>query len=241
MIAQTPALVNGGRVLHCLDPDAVGWDVVRQLAGEDRLIGFPVMDPDVAVGLIRDNLGPQWKTPVWHALLGGKEQVLAACAAVIAAVPLAAGWSVVHYSCPSEAQLAQVQALNAQTGVAPYPAYYMRSEAVPVLTTCIHDETGDLIATASVADRYHPDSRLGGHIFAGMVSVSETRRGWGLGKLVNARALVESQARFGWEVATEQVAADNVASRAMIMACGLTHDAGLVSVAAMNSDETFSR
>ncbi|MBT3142147.1 hypothetical protein KL867_13855 [Ruegeria litorea] len=241
MIAQTPGLVNGGRVLHCLDPDAVGWSVVHQLAGEDKLMGFPVIDHDLALSLIHDKLGPHWKTPVWHALLGSKEQVLAACSMVIESVPLATGWSVVHHSCPNAAQLEQVQALNAETGVAPYPAYYMRSEAVPVLTTCVYDGAGDLIATASVADRYHRDSRLAGHMFAGMVSVSETKRGRGLGKLVNALALVKSQVQFGWTVATEQVAADNVASRAMIMACGLTHDAGLVSVAAMNSDETFSR
>ena len=65
------------------------------------------------------------------------------------------------YDCLPEPDLSDVQNLNSATGVAPYPAYYMRSEALPVLTACIRDAGGDLVATASVADRYHKDCRLG--------------------------------------------------------------------------------
>ena len=74
-----------------------------------------------------------------------------------------------------------------------------------------------------------------------MVSVDDSHRGRGLGKLVNALALVESQARFGWASVIEAVAADNPASAAMIRACGLDCSAGLWSVAAINSDERFTR
>jgi len=240
-IAQSPNLVNGGRVLHFLEPEITGWDNVREQAEVDKLAGFPVFSRDTIVPQIKKRLGPNWKTPSWNVHLGLEDQVLSACIHVINSVELPDDWQTTIHSQPNEDQVAEIQTLNFESGVAPYPAYYTRSEVVPVITVCIHDNCAKLVATASVADRYHPDSRLGGHVFAGMVSVSDNHRGKGLGKIINAIALVESHKQFGWQVATEQVAADNPASRAMIVACGLDHSEGLVSIAAINSDESFSR
>ena len=112
---------------------------------------------------------------------------------------------------------------------------------MPILTVCISDGSGALAATASAAYRYHPGSRLAGYLFAGMVSVSPAQRRRGLGRLVNAVMLNASHGLFGWTTAKEQVAADNAPSQAMIEACGLDNGEGRVSIAAINSDESFSR
>ena len=240
-IDRSPHLVNGGRILHILAPEKTGWGRVRELAEEDGLVGFPVVSPDETIRMIKDQLGAHWEPSVFDALLGDADRVLGACATVIDAVGLPGGWRTSMQNCPDEQQIAEVQALNAETGVSPYPAYYRRSEVLPVLTACIRDDQGKLVATASVADRYHRDSRLGGHVFAGMVSVSDENRGRGLGKLINALALVESQRRFGWRVATEQVAADNAVSRSMILACGLDPSRGLTSITATAPDAGFTR
>lgn len=240
-IAGSPNLVNGGRILHFLDPQDTGWTRVKELAQEDGLAGFPIVEQETVLEQITQHLGVHWKTPVWHALLGSVDQVLSACEVVINAVELPDGWHTIMHDCPDDDEITEIQALNSEAGVSPYPAYYTRSEAVPVLTACIRNCDGTLVATASVADRYHAQSRLADHVFVGMVSVSGNCRGKGLGKLVNALVLVESQERFGWKVATEQVAPDNPVSRAMIIACGLDHSAGLTSIAAINSDEKFSR
>ena len=117
----------------------------------------------------------------------------------------------------------------------------MRSEVLPVLTVCILNADKDLVATASVADRYDRNSRLGGYVFAGNVSVSTGCRGKGLGKLANALALIESQKQFNWNVVTEQAALDNPVSRAMIISCGLDDTAGLVTIAASNIDDRITR
>ena len=240
-ISASPHLVNGARLVHYLDPQAIGWDRVRGWAEEDQLAGFPFVDPGVTQALIHDQLGPEWKTPTWLALQGDADEVLSACEAVIQAVPLPEGWTITAETCSPPERLEAAQALNAATGVSPYPAYYMRSEDVPVLTVCLLDDAGQVMATASVADRYDPASRLGGYVFAGMVSVAEAARGLGLGKRINAEALVRSHALWSWDVATEQVAPDNAASLAMIRACGLSHKHGLVAMAAINSDERFTR
>lgn len=240
-ISRSPDLANGARVLHCLEPAATGWPRVKAFAEEDGLLGFPLVSENSITRDIEAHLGPEWSIHVWQALTGPAARVLQSCKTVIGSATLPDGWRVSMHDSPDDAVTAEIQALNIETGIAPYPAYYTRSEALPVLTACVRDHDGTMVASASVADRYHVEGRLSGHIFAGMVSVSATCRGKGLGKLINALILAESQKRFGWRVATEQVAPDNPASRAMILACGLDHADGLVSVAASRSEEKFSR
>ena len=240
-IAKTPGVANGGRLLHFVDPARVGWDTVCELAEEDGLVGFPAVEAAPTLTAIRTHQGEHWKTPTWLAFMGTPEKVLPACNAVITDVPIPDGWTVDAMTVPDEKLISEVQALNQETGVSPYPAYYIRSEAVPVLTVCISDDLGELIATASAAFRYHAESRLAGCVFAGMVSVSPTYRGRGLGKLANAFMLSKSHEVFGWTSAKEQVSPDNAASQAMIKACGLDNDAGLVSIGATNSGESFTR
>ncbi len=240
-IAETPGVANGGRLLHFVDPVSVGWERLTELANEDLLAGFPCVDREETVAAIHRHLGPQWKTPVWNAFLGTPQTVLPVCRNLMDEISLPEGCQIEVHSCPSDAQITAIQALNTETGVSPYPAYYSRGEAVPVVTVCISDAQNNLAATASAAYRYHADSRLAGYLFAGMVSVSSLYRRRGLGRLVNATMLVESHNRFGWTMAKEQVAPDNAASQAMIEACGLDNRDGFVSVAAINSGESFSR
>lgn len=240
-IAKAPHLCNGARILHFLDPDITGWHQVAEIANAETMMEFPMVDQARIIRDVQQHLGPTWQTPAWHALIGGEDQVLSACQGVTNNVTLPDDWEICFHDYPSEEEITEIQTLNAQTGVSPYPAYYMRSEAVPVLTVTLKNAAGIVVATASVADRYHPDSRLGGHVFAGMVSVDPEHRGTGLGKCVNALALQESHRRFGWTHATEQVAANNIASLAMIIACGLDRSAGLSSVATLNTGEAFSR
>jgi hypothetical protein len=234
-------LVNGGRLMHFLDPEQTGWDTLRRYAEEDQLIGFPVVQKEIAISLIDKHLGADWKTPIWNCLTGGVDRVLDYSRDVIKSNPLPISWNVTTLEKPDNENIADIQALNTETRVSPCPAYYMRSEALPVLTVCVLNADNNLVATASVADRYSQNSRLGGHVFAGNVSVSTRCRGKGLGKLTNAIALIESQKRFNWDVVTEQVAPDNPVSRAMILSCGLDETAGLVTVAASNTDERITR
>lgn len=240
-IAETPGAVNGGRVLSFDDPERVGWGKVAELANEDNLTVFLAVSEGEILAKIKSHLGPHWKTQAWLVYLGAPEPVVAASRAIIDAYELPSGWRIDAYERPDDRQIDAVQCLNASTGIAPYPAFYSRGEVCRVVTICLSDAAGGLVATASAAMRHHGRSRLGGYLFAGMVSVSLENRGRGLGKLVNAVTLAESQTRFGWQMVCEQVVPDNRASRAMIEACGLRHDEGLVSVAAFNSEEGFTR
>ncbi len=234
-------LVNGGRLMLFLDPELIGWDTVRRYAEEDQLIGFPAVQEEKMIPLIHRYLGVGWKTPTWHCLTGGVDRVLDYCRDVVKSNPLPISWSITTLEQPDSGRVDEIQVLNVETGVLPYPAYYMRSEVLPVLTVCVLNADKDLVATASVADRYDQTSRLGGYVFAGNVSVSVGCRGKGLGKLANALALIESQKRFNWTVVTEQAAPDNPVSRAMIISCGLDDTAELVTIAVSNTGERITR
>jgi len=234
-------LVNGGRLMHFLNPELSGWDTVKRYAEEDQLIGLPAVQEKETISLIHRYFGSGWETSIWSCLTGGVERVLDYCRDVVESNPLPISWSVTTLERPDSRHVNEIQALNTETGVLPYPAYYMRSEVLPVLTVCILNADKDLVATASVADRYDRNSRLGGYVFAGNVSVSTGCRGKGLGKLANALALIESQKQFNWNVVTEQAALDNPVSRAMIISCGLDDTAGLVTIAASNIDDRITR
>lgn len=238
---ETPGAFNGGRILGFDDPEQIGWPEVAKLTSIDKLALFPLFPKDQIFDNLTRHLGANWRTPHWLAYLGQPEDVIGVSRARIEEIWLPKGWTVEATEAPSDQQIESIQALNSETGVSPYPAYFSRGEAAPIVTICIVDAEGQLKATASGAMRYHPESRLGGYLFAGMVSVKSDSRGIGLGKLANAVLMVESHARLSWTIVQEQAAPDNPASIAMIQSCGLTFDENIISVVAMDSDETFTR
>ena len=125
---------------------------------------------------------------------------------------------------PDEQTIHAAQTLNAETGVAPTPAYFQRGEEVPSVLACVYDDTDAMAACALATMRYHPEGPLGGWIFAGGVSVDPQRQGLGLGTLINAHVLVDSHCNFRWSSVLEQAKKDNMASIKMILRCGLLQD-----------------
>lgn len=240
-IAQTPGAVNAGRWMVFDDPAQVGWRRVMELANEDELVLFAMLPEDEITGEVAARFGPAWRTKSWTAYTGAPAAVIDASRRVIDRVRLPAGWRIDGLTRPNDRQIDAVQRLNSAVGLSPYPAYFSRGEAVPILTACIADGEGVLMATASAVMRYHPAGRLGGLAFVGSVSVAAEAHGRGLGKLVNAVALTQSHTALGWTTASQQVTADNAVSQAMIKRCGLSFADGVASVAAIASDEAFTR
>jgi RimJ/RimL family protein N-acetyltransferase len=229
-IAANPILANGGRLLNILDPDEYGWEEVRREAERDRFLALTVVPREATLARIADLFGAELEPPYWQAFFGPADDILSACAALLAAAPLPDGWTVVSDRSPGHSVIGEVQSLNAATGVAPSPAWYMRGEAVPHLTTCIRDATGTLVASGAATDRYHPASPLGGTVFAGSVSVAPDHRRRGLGVFVCARLLTDSHDAFGWRHVLAQAKADNAASCGMLRRCGLIPDPDLVTI-----------
>ncbi|MGB5556910.1 MAG: GNAT family N-acetyltransferase [Paracoccaceae bacterium] len=238
MIENSPWIASGGRVMIYVEPDATTWPSARALAEEDGFLALVVMDREQLDAAVAHGLGDGWRTDYWDAFLGAPPEVLAASRRVVDTTPLPAGWRLDATLAPNHDEIDQVQRLNLATGVSPNPAVV---GACPTLSVMVRDSAGELVASAAACMFFHPQSRLGGTVFVGLVSVDPKARGKGLGKLANARALIDSHAAMGWTQATEFVAADNPASRAMVAASGLTVDAGLVTAIATRGAERFTR
>ena len=238
MIGESPWLASGGRILVYVDPDAITWPGVRALAEEDGYLALTVLDRERMEFEVLRGLGATWHLDFWDVFLGEPAEVLKAAGSVVKATPLPDGWQLSSTLDPDADEIDDVQQLNLATGVSPNPAV---SGAGAALTVMVRDGAGRLMASAFANMLFHPKSRLGGMVFVGLVSVAEKARGIGLGKLANARTLIDSHAAMGWTRATEFVAADNPASRAMVSACGLSADAGYLTGIASRGTERFTR
>lgn len=219
--AKNPFISNGGRIMNVLDPDAYGWDNLRQTAEQDLLLGLTMVDRDTTLDRLSSVFGDTAEFPYWQVFTGTSEAVLPTCAALLSATLLPTGWTLESFSHPSHDIIAEAQKLNLETGIAALPAYYMRGEVMPSMLSCIFDETGAMQVCAVGNMRYHADSELANWMFAGTVSVHPSQRRRGLGAHINAALLRDSQAAFGWTTVLEQAKADNMASVGMIQKCGL--------------------
>lgn len=237
----TPGAANGGRLLNFPDPEAVGWERIAELFAQDSVLSLTAQPLDRILPIVTELFGTDRSYPIWDVFFGNASEVTAKCGAVIKGIPIVSGWRLECFTTPDDDLIEQVQVLNMATGVAPYPAFYMRGEATPCMTSCLWDAHGTLVATASASFRYHPEGRLADYAFNGSISVSPDNRGQGLAKLVNAAVLLESQKAFNWINCLAQVQADNIASRKMIEACGMRMSDTLKTVAVIGSDAPFTR
>ena len=240
-IAKTPGAINAGRLVNFDSPERVGWKKVHEIAEEDGLVGFPGMVEEEIVASIAQHLGEDWNIGSWLTHSGRPEEVLPKCEALTQQRPLPAGWRFEGHLTPGDEVIGLVQELNLACDVSPYPAYYSRGEVLPNMTAMLWNGCGRLMATASACMRFHAESRLGGCLFVGLVSVAPTCRGQGIGSLINAMTLLESHKAFGWLQVQEQAHADNRASRRMIEVCGLDRREALVAVAASRGAGRFTK
>lgn len=240
-IAKHPGLSNGGRILNVIDIESVGWDQIRAFLKQDRFVGLTAVPLTATMVAVRREIGPETRLPYWQNFYGTPEQVLGRCGDLIDEHELPQGWQISSYACPDDDIIEKIQNLNNATHVAPTPSYYLRSEAVPSLTTCLWDDRGKLVGCANATMRYHPESRLAHTLFAGAVSVFPAHRRKRLGTLINATLLRDSHAAFGWRRVLEQARAENDASCGMIRKCGLKMDPHLVTIIINQSSVEVTR
>ncbi len=238
-IAADPSLSNGGRLLNILDPESFGWDRIVAEVEQDRFLALTAMDRATIYDRIHAVFGTAVEVPSWDVFFGEAGTVGQRCATLVDRLP--EGWTVTSHVTPDPATMGTVQELNSACGVAPTPAWYMRGDVIPHLTTCIYTADGAIAACALVSDRYHADGPLAGSVFIGSVSVSSEHRGKGLGVAASAQALIDSAKAFGWASVLAQASPDNAASRAMLERCGLTQDPARVTVAINASGAAFTR
>lgn len=240
-LRHSTTMANGGRVMNILDPVAVGWDRVREFVASDGTVALTAMERDTAAAQLAEVFDDNFDFPEWNVHLSAAGRVLEYCRGILARYRVPDGWRLECLQSPNDHELSAIQKLNLATGVAPLPGPYLRGELVPSFTSCLWTHDGDLAAVSNASARYHSDSRFGGHVFNGSTSVALAHRGLGLGKVVTAHVLVESQHGISWTHALAQVAPDNVPSRLMVEACGLAFQPTLVTFGVIRRGLAFTR
>jgi len=228
-LATQPLLSNGGRMLNILEADAYGWDRVRAEVQTYGYVGLTKVSRDTTLARLAQDFGPNADFPHWDVFTGQAEPVTTACRAIVGSYNLPRDWKLIHETMPDDQLIEAAQSVNLAAGVQSPPAYYLRSDFMPSMLTALIDGSGGMVACASGNMRYHADGPMAGGMFAGGVSVAEVHRRKGLGALVNAALLVESQRVLGWTHVLEQARATNLASVAMIEHCGLMSWPGVVT------------
>lgn len=206
--SQQPLLVNGGRIMHILDPDQYGWDKLRAAVERDGYLALTMVDQERTFARLASEFGTDVEYTFWESFTGTPTGVLPVCDNHVEGNPLPEGWTVNSHTHPDDDIIDESQRLNQQSGVLPLPAYYMRGDLVPGVLTVVRDADGVLAACASATMRYHPDGPLSGWLFAGAVTVNPDHRRRGLGSYVNAKLLRDSYDAFGWTTALEQARAE---------------------------------
>ncbi|MCW3784728.1 GNAT family N-acetyltransferase [Defluviimonas salinarum] len=240
-LVHSTTIANGGRVMNILDPAAIGWDRVREFVDSDGTVALTAMKRANTEALLADVFGSDFDFPQWNVHISAANRVLAHSERILAEYRVVDGWSLECLQTPNDHELSAIQALNLATGVAPLPGPYLRGDVVPSFTSCPWAHDGELAAVSNVTARYHEHSRFGGHVFNGSTSVAPAHRGSGLGKIVTAHVLVESQRMLSWTHVLAQVAPDNVPSRRMVESCGLACDPSLATFGVIRRGVQFTR
>jgi Acetyltransferase (GNAT) family len=236
-----PWTATGGRLLIFVEPSADTWPSVRDWAEEDGALAFVEISRDDAAREIAVGLGDGWDFHAWDSHIGTAERILRASRKVLGSITLPDGWTAHVEANPDDAEVDEIQQLNAATGVSPNPRHALTGQVSPALNVIVRNAERELMATAWAGMIFHPDCRMGDVAYVGFVSVAEAARGHGLGKFANALVLVESQASMVWGRAVEYVDADNHASRGMVRSCGLHQQDGIVAAIAMRGGGRFTR
>lgn len=228
LIANTPGLANGGIALGVVEPEKVGWAEVVRLLDEYGFIAFSAADKSTVFDQIRAQCGTEGDLPFWDSFTGTASDTLQVCSKIIetAGTDLAFETSLV----PGQRTIEDVICLNRDVGVSPLPAWYMRGEGPPSMTSWIMSSEGQMIACASGSMRYHAKSRLAGTYYVGSVSVAPSARGKGLGTLATALLIRDGIKAFDPKSITGIAQPTNAPSRGMLMKCGLAHDLSRATV-----------
>ncbi|EJL49478.1 acetyltransferase, ribosomal protein N-acetylase [Rhizobium sp. CF122] len=222
-IAATPGLVQAGRFFSVDNFNLIDWAFVDERLAKDGVFGFRMM-PTTHIEDIRQKLGSSYRIDVWNVCRADRTMAVAACTPIRAA-DLPNGLTCLGLSDRHEDEtIRRIQICMTDNGIAPFSAYMLLGKIVPAVTVALADGDGNIVATAHANMPFNTHSRYRGMAWVGLITVTADQRGKGLGRLVNALAIMAAFETLGADEVVEFVHADNAVSRRMIQSCGLQLD-----------------
>ncbi|MEQ8783701.1 MAG: GNAT family N-acetyltransferase [Roseibium album] len=234
---STPGACDPGRFLGTDNPDAFGWDTIIEIVKRDGAFGFRLIQAADTAEISRKLQENECRIDFWDVFVANRKDATVATLEVIS-LGLPKGYS--YRPEPHQAadqKMLEVQAFMAENGIAPFSGTKLAGLDGPAVTIAIEDESNSLAAVAHAYFPHNKYSRYNRWAWGGLVAVSPSHRGMGLGKIVNAKMVSECFSRFDADFIYELVAASNIPSRKMIEASGLALDPMAKCGIAMSSGE----
>jgi hypothetical protein len=241
-INTTPGACQTGRTMGCDDPDRFGWERVKEVLDRDDICGFRLLSPDKASEIRVRLTGDHYRFDTWDVFLADRASALTASEAILSR-GLPEG--VVELERPTEPKSAytrHIQALMDTAGIVPFSGSLLAGSVGPATTVAIGDRNGNVVAAAHGYLPHNVYSPYHRYAWGGLVAVTESQRGKGLGNYINALMTVGVFRDLDATHIYELVSTTNVPSRKMVASCGLHLEPTLIcGVVASNEGARFTR
>jgi len=239
-IAATPGIYNAGRFMGVEDPDRVPPHVIETILARDGMLGLRMISPAQAATWFPKLQGMGYRIDTWDILVGSAQHAGERAAAVIAE-GMPAAIDVLPRLAGAEAPETRVaQRFLAENGLAPFSGAMLSASPPQARTVMLGG--GDLAAIGHAYFPHNEHSPFRAYAWVGLIAVAEAQRGKGLGRLVNALLVKAAIEELGASHVYEMVGRQNLASRRMVEACGLSVAADvLCGVAMPAATDRFTR
>lgn len=239
---NTPGACDPGRFLGTDNPEVLGWDKIIETLKRDGVFGFRMIQSTDTSEISQRLMEHDCRIDFWDVFMAKREDAEVAASKVLS-LGLPEGFSYFPELYEAEDQeMVKVQSFMVENGIAPFSGSKLAGLDGPAVTVAIKDEYSKLAAVAHTYLSYNKYSQYNGCAWGGLVAVSPSHRGKGLGRYINAKMVSECFSRLEANCIHELVAASNKPSRKMVEASGLRLDPTLkCGIAMKNGEERFTK
>ena len=235
-IMRTPGACLTGRVMGSDDPDRLGWRIILEHLQEDGVFSFRWIDHTglEQIGRHVEKLGATIHG--WQGYCRASDDLRAEIHGNVKLSPDDG------LSCEevSRDKVAELQAFLSKQGITPLSGAVMTGDICRASSVAIRNDERKIVAAGFVGMLQNEHSPLHDHAWIGLIACDADQRGKGLGRLVTKELIRIALDKLGALHVVGFAASDNLASRSMLMGCGLRATEHASYVATL-SDDRFTR
>ena len=224
-LRDLPGAVIHARTFSVDDPEAIGWQRIKDVVAKEGIVTFRGADESVLSKARKELAEFDPSEHYWDIFMADAATIRDVCSRV-ASMPLPAG--LVRMADDSiTAKLArQVQHFLNEHGVSPFSIPALLGQLFDAKLVVLTNSNDQIAAAGFAAMTHNRHSPFAGTAWVGLIAVDPALRGMGLGKQVDAICNLAAVDELGASATMEFVARDNIPSRAMLEGCGLRHVEG---------------
>ena len=237
---STPGACNPGRSLGTDDPDRLGWDTVLEILDREKIFAFRLMPADQVDRFATVLSEHGYRLDLWDVFMADRERSAHRTSPILADGPPEGFIERPSLESEEHPDTMKVQSFMLSNGVVPFSGSMLTGVFGRVTTVVILDEQGEV---AAAAHGYLPHNHFSPHhesAWGGLVAVSPTHRGKGLGNYVNAKMVSNCFSELGAQTVHELVTESNIPSRRMVEASGLQLNPSLKCGGATTGTDRFT-